>query len=155
MKKRTRRVAKVTPVQHHSGLALVMCFVLAGIAVALATRQLVLERRHNQQSVIIDETTTRLVGTYKVEIPRGKSTRTTSLALESNRTATLTQSDSGVSSPTITSGSWSGDSNGTIIVTLSDKTYAFSYTPTGTGALRLLNPDVKVWGAATLTLTRQ
>ena len=137
------------------GLAFLFCLLLASIAVAYTLRQLALERRlANTQ--IIDETATRLVGTYHVSVPASSPPgRKITLTLTSDRTAELILDLNNGDKPMIEKGSWSGDSNGTIIVTLGSKTYGFSYSPLGTGALRLLNPDVEVWGASTLTLNRQ
>lgn len=140
----------------NSGIAFLICVLIASVAVAYTLRQMALERRLLRSTQLIDEPSTRLVGTYRVTVPASAEPgRLITLTLSPDRTAELTQDYRNSESPVVEKGSWSGDSNGTIIVTLGQKTYGFSYSPTGTGALRLLNPDVAVWGAATLTLTRQ
>lgn len=150
---RTKRVKKVVS-NHHTGLVLLLCFVIAGIAVAIALRQIALERRFTKNNVE-QSSLAKIAGVYAVTTNLGKLTaRTITLTLFPDRTVHLVSKIQGKDTDRELSGSWSGDSNGTIIVSFKDKVYAFSYTPDGTGALRLLNPDVELWGAATLTLTR-
>lgn len=142
--------------QSHTGIALLVCFFLASIAVAIAMRQLILERRFREQTTSLKKMTNPLVGVYKVTIPAGKSAgRVITLELDDKRNAVLTQDHRDDKQPIVQKGSWSGDSNGTVIVTFDNTAYAFSFNPAGSGSLRLLNPDVKVWGAATLTLNKE
>lgn len=156
--KKTKKVSPKRNPSHpqsHTGMALLVCFLLASIAVAIAMRQLILERRFRAETQALLATTNPLVGTYRVTVPDSKSKgRLITLSLDDKRNAVLTQDYQNDKEPVVQSGSWSGDSNGTIIVTLGDKPYAFSFNPADSGSLRLLNPDVKVWGAATLTLIK-
>lgn len=154
--KKSKSVGSRSSAKSNTGMALLFCFLLASIAVAYTLRQLALERRLIANTQLTDATSTRMVGTYQVTVPATSSPgRLITLTLSSDRSVELTQDFHNSEPPKVEKGSWSGDSNGTIIVTLGPKTYAFSYSPTATGALRLLNPDVEVWGAATLTLTRK
>jgi len=149
-----KRVKKVAT-SNHSGVALLLCFVIAGVAVAVALRQMALERKLTKDSVE-QSTINKVAGEYTVTTSVGKlSSHTIYLKLSGDRKVKLISTMQGDDKTLELAGSWSGDSNGTIITSFKDKVYAFSYTPDGTGALRLLNPDVELWGAATLTLTRK
>lgn len=152
MKKRTSTRRPPKPVSH-TGVALLVCFILATLAVALSLRQISLERQLKQPQSTIDST---LTGSYKVTTSSATSrTRSITLTLSADRTAILSYQDPSAKQVEERSGSWSGDSNGTIITNFGDSVYAFSYLSDGTGSLKLLNPDVEFWGAATLTLTKQ
>lgn len=151
---KTKRVKKVVN-NHHTGLALLLCFVIAGVAVAIALRQIALERRLKKNTVE-QSSVSKVAGVYAVTTNVGKLTaRTITLTLSPDRTVKLESKIQGEDKVQELLGNWSGDSNGTIIASFKDKVYAFSYTPDGRGALRLLNPDVELWGAATLTLSRE
>lgn len=148
--KRVKEVAK----NNHTGVALLLCFVIAGVAVAIALRQLALERRLITNTTE-DGSIVKVAGEYRVAISAGKLvSRVITLSLSSDRSVKLTVKTQGNDEVQELTGTWSGDSNGTIITSFKDKVYAFSYQPEGAGTLRLLNPDVELWGAATLTLTR-
>ncbi len=148
--KRTKGSTK----SNHTGVALLLCFLVASVAVAIALRQLALERRLNQQNTETNSTTS-VVGVYKVNIIAGKfANKTITLSLSKDRSAELSYELENPQKKVTLVGNWSGDSNGTVITNFEDAVYAFSYNPSGTGALKLLNPDVEFWGAATLTLTR-
>lgn len=147
--------AKKNANNHHTGIALLLCFVIAGVAVAIALRQIALERRL-RKDVIEDSGVVKVAGVYSVTTSVGKQTsRTITLTLSPDRNVKLVSKQQGEENALEMSGNWSGDSNGTIIVSFKDKVFAFSYTSAGKETLRLLNPDVELWGAATLTLTRQ
>lgn len=149
-----KRVKKAVK-RNQTGMALLLCFVISGIAVAIALRQMALERRLKKDSVE-QSTINKVAGEYTVTTAVGKlSSRTINLSLSSDRKVKLISTMQGDDKARELIGSWSGDSNGTIITSFKDKVYAFSYTPDGSGTLRLLNPDVEIWGAATLTLTRK
>ncbi len=149
-KNKSRRARSASP----TGLALLVCFVIAALSVALALRQLLLEQKY-QKLAAESSDISRVAGQYRVTLnqntPQQKSI---TLTLSGDRRATLVyNSPEGADSPDL-SGQWSGDSSGNIITNFADKVYAFSYLPQGTGSLKLLNPDAEYWGAATLTLTR-
>lgn len=157
MKKTTKTIAKrsANPPKSHTGVTLLVCFLIASVAVAIAIRQLILERQFRTENSGYLISTNPLVGSYRVTIPDSKSRqRIITLKLDEKRGAVLTQERPDSKDPIVQNGSWSGDSNGTIIVTLGEKAFAFSYSPADSGSLKLLNPDVEVWGAATLTLVK-
>ena len=151
---KSKRIKKSTS-NHHTGLALLLCFVIAGVAVDIALRQMALERRL-KKDIVEQSSISKVAGAYSVTTNVSRlASKTITLTLNPNRTANMASKTTAEDRGMKLDGSWSGDSNGTIIVSFTDKVYAFSYAPEGTGALRLLNPDVELWGAATLTLTRQ
>ena len=151
---KTKRFKKAVN-SHHTGLALLLCFLIAGVAVAIALRQITLERRL-RKNIVEQSSVSKVAGVYTVTTNVGKLTnRTITLTLSPDRNVKLVSKIQGEDKVQELSGSWSGDSNGTIIASFKDKVYAFSYTSEGKGTLRLLNPDVELWGAATLTLTRE
>ena len=136
-------------------MALLFCFLLASIAVAIALRQIVLERRLSRE-VSQNPAASNMLGSYSVTVTAGRfSNKTIKIELNKDRTSKLTYNSQTEDSQVSEDGNWSGDSNGTIITNFKDKVYAFSYSPAGTGTLRLLNPDLDLWGAATLTLTKE
>lgn len=134
---------------HNTGIALLFCFLVAAVAVSFSLRQLALERRH--QSVTLSQEIASYVGLYTTTLaPNTPRAATLKLSLNSDNTAELV-----VTSPPLESqsyrGSWSGDSNGTIIVALPNNTFAFTYNQ---DTLRLLNPDANLWQATTASLTK-
>ncbi len=136
-------------------MALLFCFLLASVAVAIALRQIALEHRLRRE-VTQNPAASNMLGSYSVTVTAGRLTnKTIKIELNKDRTATLTYNSQTEDSQVIEYGNWSGDSNGTIITNFKDKVYAFSYSPDGKGTLRLLNPDLDLWGAATLTLTKE
>ena len=151
---KTKRVKKTAKSQH-TGLALLLCFLIAGVAVAISLRQIALERRLTKNSVDLSSVS-KVAGVYTVTTNVGKLTnRTITMTLTPDRNVKLVSKIQGEDKVQELSGNWSGDSNGTIITSFKDRVYAFSYISDGKGTLRLLNPDVELWGAATLTLTRE
>lgn len=153
--KKTSTSRRTESSRSHTGIALLFCFFIASVAVAIAMRQLILERSFREGNPSLKISTNPIVGIYRVTVPESNSPgQLISLELKDNRSAVLTQDHQDNQDPLVQNGSWSGDSNGTIIVTLGDKPYAFSFSPEDSGSLRLLNPDIKVWGAATLTLVK-
>lgn len=151
---KTKRIKKAVN-SHHTGLALLLCFLIAGVAVAISLRQIALERRL-RKNTFEQSSVSKVAGVYTVTTNVGKLTnKTITLTLTSDRTVKLVSKLQGDDKVQELSGNWSGDSNGTIIASFKDKVYAFSYTSDNKGTLRLLNPDVDLWGAATLTLTRE
>lgn len=151
---KTKRFKKAVN-SHHTGLALLLCFLIAGVAVAIALRQITLERRL-RKNIVEQSSVSKVAGVYTVTTNVGKLTnRTITLTLSPDRNVKLVSKIQGEDKVQELSGNWSGDSNGTIIASFKDKVYAFSYTSEDKGTLRLLNPDVELWGAATLTLTRE
>lgn len=138
---------------HHSGVALLISFVMAIAALALAFRQFQLEKRLQYRlQEEVSQGVNKLSGKYQVVIPLAKDERTITLELKSDRQAILTSTLASSQEPEESIGNWSGDTNGTVVVTVATKTYAFTYLPSGNGALRILNPDVTFWGASTVTL---
>ncbi len=154
MKKTSKnKRAKGSTKSNHTGMALLFCFLLASIAVAIALRQIALERRLSRE-LTQNPAASNMLGTYSVTVTAGRfSNKTITIDLNNDRTAKLTYNSQTEDSQVTEDGNWSGDSNGTIITNFKDKVYAFSYSPAGT--LRLLNPDLDLWGAATLTLTKE
>ncbi|MCE7898021.1 MAG: hypothetical protein DPW11_04535 [bacterium] len=151
---KTKRVKKTVKSQH-TGLALLLCFLVAGVAVAISLRQIALERRLTKNAVDLSSVS-KVAGVYTVTTNVGKLTnRTITMTFTPDRNVKLVSKIQGEDKVQELSGNWSGDSNGTIITSFKDRVYAFSYIPDGKGTLRLLNPDVELWGAATLTLTRE
>ena len=151
---KTKRVSK-SKTASHTGMALLFCFLLASIAVAIALRQIALERRLSRE-VTQNPAASNMLGSYSVTVTAGRfSNKTIKIELNKDRTAKLTYNSQNETSQVSEDGNWSGDSNGTIITNFKDKVYAFSYSPDGKGSLRLLNPDLDLWGAATLTLTKE
>lgn len=128
-----------------TGIALLICFVIATVGVAVAIRQLVLERRYLRDSTLVTTapkpTTTTLAGHFVSQL----SDRTVELELKADRTASINHDHTNNKLDFKENGSWSGDTNGTIIVSIGDKTtYAFSAQK---DTLTLLNPDIKIWGS--------
>ena len=151
---KTKRVSKSKNTSH-TGMALLFCFLLASIAVAIALRQIALERRLRRENTQ-NSAASNMLGSYSVTVTAGRfSNKTIKIELNKDRTAKLTYNSQNETSQVTEDGNWSGDSNGTIITNFKDKVYAFSYSPDGKGSLRLLNPDLDLWGAATLTLTKE
>lgn len=135
-----------------SGIALLVCFVISSTAVALALHQIILERRLKNE-LLSSNLVPKIVGNYSVSLFTTKTTESIiKLQLTADRKATLRYELDKESKEL--EGSWSGDSNGTVIVSFQDKVFAFSYSPGSTPTLRLLNPDLEIWGARTLTLKR-
>ena len=135
-----------------TGIALLICFVIATVAVAVAIRQLVLERRYMMSKMMptaTPATTTTLSGDFVAEL----SDRTIDLKLSSDRTAVITHDHANNKLDFKENGLWSGDTNGTVIVSIGDKTtYAFSSQD---NMLTLLNPDVKIWGNNKVTFSKK
>lgn len=134
-----------------TGIALLICFVIATVAVAVAIRQLVLERRYFQSLAKSEVTSPKnpLVGVYTATLKNSVVT----LDLNLDRSVTLTRDNVSDKLDTKESGSWSGDTNGTVIVSIGDKTtYAFSSQD---NMLTLLNPDVKIWGNNKVTFSKK
>ncbi|TXH07411.1 MAG: hypothetical protein E6R05_00495 [Candidatus Moraniibacteriota bacterium] len=140
---------------NHTGIALLCCFLIATLAVGIALRQIVLERKIKMESLERD-IVSQVAGEYSVTTNIGKlNSQNISLVLRSDRKAILISKLLSDEKSQELHGFWSGDSNSNIITSFKDKIFAFSYSSEGTGALRILNPDVELWGAATLTLTRK
>ncbi len=134
-----------------TGVVLLICFAIASIGVAVAIRQLVLERRYFQSLAKSEVTSPKnpLVGVYTATLKNSVVT----LDLNLDRSVTLTRDNVSDKLDTKESGSWSGDTNGTVIVSIGDKTtYAFT---SQSGVLTLLNPDVKTWGTAAITFIKK
>ena len=126
-----------------TGVALLICFFIAAIGVAVAVRQLVLERRYLSTIPIAASPapTTTLAGNFESKL----ADRTINLELKADRSASINQDHTNNKLDFKENGSWSGDTNGTIIISIGDKTtYAFSAQ---NNILTLLNPDIKIWGS--------
>lgn len=135
-----------------TGIALLICFVIAAIGVALAIRQLVLERRYMMSKMppaAAPEVTTTLAGDFVAKL----SDRTIDLKLSDDRSAVITHDHANNKLDFKENGRWSGDTNGTVIVSIGDKTtYAFSAQ---SNILTLLNPDTKIWGSNKISFTKK
>jgi uncharacterized protein YpmS len=125
---KTKRASKSKNTSH-TGMALLFCFLLASIAVAIALRQLALERRLSRE-VTQNPAASNMLGSYSVTVTAGRLTnKTIKIELNKDRTAKLTYNSQTEDSQVIEDGNWSGDSNGTIITNFKDKVYAFTTHP--------------------------
>lgn len=136
---------------NYSGIALLLCFIISGIGVAIALRQLALERRLFKDNIFQKSSET--TGIYTTKIARGTPE-------ELNITMTLGLDNSAhinrvskTGDQQIYTGTWSSDSNGTIILMINKNIFALS--PTQEKSLRLLNPDNIIWATTSATLVRQ
>lgn len=122
-----------------SGTALLLCFAIASAGVSLAIRQIILEHRL-VNSIQVNNAKDSLSGSYTSDGLK--------LTLAPSRLATLTKGS------TQLEGSWSGDSNGTIIITLQNHPYAFTYNSSD-NSLRLVSAADTVWASNNITLSKQ
>lgn len=136
---------------HHTGIALLVCFIIAALAVILALRQISLEK-NLLNSISNQQPNPVAIGTYQVTATTSAAIqKEVTLNLASDRSATLIFHQPTQPKKTLI-GNWSSDSNNTVITTFNDRVYAFSYSHVSTPSLKLLNPDLDNWDAATLTL---
>lgn len=149
MKKSTKK-RSTTKSSGGTGIALLTCFVIASIGVAVAIRQLALENRYFQLiSASNQPTQHQLISSYIFE----QQPHSYTLTLNQDRSVILSKLNNTSKESTTEYGSWSGDTNGTVIISVGDsQTYGFAATD---NSLTLLNPDQKQWGTTKVVFLRK